>query len=56
MFKLFITKVFDILLDSYHGPQMLRTQQQIMLHEQSKGYKNKFSQILERMRKKDPAR
>ena len=51
LFTLFMTKVFDILLNPNHGWQMLRIQLQINLPELSKGYKNKFSQILERMGK-----
>ena len=51
---LFMTKVFDILLDPYHGSQMLRTQLQIRLQTPSKDYKKKFPKILGRMEKKDP--
>ena len=42
---MFMTKVFDRLLDHYHGLQMLHTQLQIRLQEQSKEYKNNFPKI-----------
>ena len=45
-----MTKVFDTLLDPYHGPQMLRTQLQIRLPEPHKGYKSNFPQEWENRR------
>ena len=39
---LFMTKVFDILLDLYNGLQMLHTQLHIRLQEPSKDYKKSF--------------
>ena len=50
IFALFMT-IFDILVDPYHGPQILRTQLQIKLPDPSKGCKNTFPQISERMGK-----
>ena len=47
-----MTKVFDILLDPYHGSQMLRVQLQIGLQKSSKDCKNSFPKILEKNRKK----
>ena len=40
-----MAKVFDTMLESYHGLQMLSTQLQIRLQEPSKGYKNNFPQL-----------
>ena len=51
IFTLFMTKVFDILLDPYNGLQMPRSQLQIRLQESSIDYKNKFPKISERMEK-----
>ena len=47
-----MTKVFDILLDPYHGSQMLRVQLQIGLQKSSRDYKNSFPKISEKNRKK----
>ena len=44
-------KVFDILLEPYHGSKMQRTQLQNRLQEPSKDCKNKFPKISGRMGK-----
>ena len=44
-------KIFDILLDPYHGQQMLRAQLQIRLQKTSKDHRNKFSQTSGRVEK-----